>query len=53
MNRIRSLKQDAIDAVDRDQRQRTMQKYLPRWMERTEEITGHQCNSMEEIAWDD
>lgn len=53
MNRIRNLKQDAQDALERDQRQRTMQKYLPRWMERTEEVTGQPCRSYEEILWDD
>lgn len=53
MNRIRNLKQDAQDAIERDQRQRTMQKYLPRWMERTEEVTGQPCRSYEEILWDD
>lgn len=53
MNRLRSLKADAQDAVEREQRQKTMEKYLPRWMERTTEITGQPCTSIEQIIWDD
>ena len=53
VNRLRDLKADVQDKMEADQRMRTMQKYYPDWMKRTEEITGVPCMRPEDIAWDD
>lgn len=53
VNRLKDLKADVQDKLEADQRMRTMQKYYPDWMKRTEEITGAPCTRPEDIAWDD
>lgn len=53
MNRLRDLRADAQEKLETDQRMRTMTKYYPDWMQRTEEITGRPCTRPEDIAWDD
>lgn len=53
MNRLRDLRADAQEKLEADQRMRTMTKYYPDWMQRTEEITGRPCTRPEDIAWDD
>ena len=53
VNRLRDIKADAQDKLEADQRQKTMKKYYPDWMQRTEEITGQPCTRPEDIAWDD
>lgn len=53
MNRLKDLKADVQEKVEAENRMKTMKKYYPDWMARTEEITGRPCTSPDDIAWDD